>query len=82
MSFFRRPALHRTQFFVTDLHAGRSGPDVSDHLQRIRRMPTVQIANFTSLTATPLNFNNFNRIFDWKDDFSKIMGITISRPGF
>jgi hypothetical protein len=26
------------------------------------------------LTATPLNFNNFNRIFDWKDDLSKVIG--------
>ncbi|MBV9085197.1 MAG: carboxypeptidase regulatory-like domain-containing protein, partial [Acidobacteriaceae bacterium] len=37
-------------------------------------VPTIQVSGFTSLTATPLNFNNFNRIFDWKDDFSKILG--------
>ncbi len=37
-------------------------------------IPTVQVSGLTSLTATPLNFNNFNRIFDWKDDLSKIIG--------
>ena len=37
-------------------------------------IPSLQVAGFTNLTATPLNFNNFNRIFDWKDDFSKILG--------
>jgi hypothetical protein len=37
-------------------------------------IPTVNVGNFNALTSTPLNFNNFNRIFDWKDDFSKIIG--------
>ena len=37
-------------------------------------IPTMQLSGLTSLTATPLNFNNFNRIFDWKDDFSKVLG--------
>ncbi len=37
-------------------------------------IPSLSIAGFTGLTATPLNFNNFNRIFDWKDDLSKIIG--------
>ena len=37
-------------------------------------IPTIAISGFTTLTATPLNFNNFNRIFDWKDDFSKVIG--------
>ena len=37
-------------------------------------IPTLAISGYNSLTATPLNFNNFNRIFDWKDDFSKVIG--------
>ncbi len=37
-------------------------------------IPTFGISGYTTLTATPLNFNNFNRIFDWKDDFSKVIG--------
>ena len=37
-------------------------------------IPTLGIAGYTSLTSTPLNFDNFNRIFDFKDDLSKILG--------
>src|SRR5262249_14697197 len=37
-------------------------------------IPTISVSGYTGLTATALNFNNFNRIFDWKDDFSKIIG--------
>jgi hypothetical protein len=37
-------------------------------------IPTIALSGYTTLTATPLNFNNFNRIFDWKDDFSKVIG--------
>ena len=37
-------------------------------------IPTITLSGYNSLTATPLNFNNFNRIFDWKDDLSKIVG--------
>ena len=37
-------------------------------------IPSISVSGYTSVTATPLNFNNFNRIFDWKDDFSKVMG--------
>lgn len=37
-------------------------------------IPSITVGGLTSLTATPLNFNNYNRIFDWKDDFSKIIG--------
>ena len=38
-------------------------------------IPSISISGGpTSLTATALNFDNFNRIFDLKDDFSKVMG--------
>ncbi|MEO7142891.1 MAG: carboxypeptidase regulatory-like domain-containing protein, partial [Bryobacteraceae bacterium] len=37
-------------------------------------IPSISISGLNGLTATPLNFNNFNRIFDWKDDFSKVIG--------
>ncbi|HEX3879041.1 MAG TPA: carboxypeptidase regulatory-like domain-containing protein [Bryobacteraceae bacterium] len=37
-------------------------------------IPSISLSGYTSLTATALNFNNFNRVFDWKDDFSKILG--------
>jgi outer membrane receptor protein involved in Fe transport len=38
-------------------------------------IPSISISGGpTSLTATALNFNNFNRVFDLEDDFSKIIG--------
>jgi hypothetical protein len=37
-------------------------------------IPSVTVAGYQALTATALNFNNFNRIFSLKDDFSKILG--------
>jgi Carboxypeptidase regulatory-like domain/TonB-dependent Receptor Plug Domain len=45
-------------------------------------IPSITVTNYTNLTATALNFNNFNRIFNWKDDFSKIMGNHTLKTGF
>jgi len=37
-------------------------------------IPSIAISGFNALSVTPLNFDNFNRIFQWKDDFSKVLG--------
>ena len=37
-------------------------------------LPQLAVSGFTTLSVTPLNFNNFNRIFDWKDNLTKIVG--------
>lgn len=37
-------------------------------------MPTLNISGFNGLNAAPQQFNNFNRLFNWKDDFSKLIG--------
>lgn len=37
-------------------------------------IPQVAVSGFTSLSVSPLSFNNFNRIFDWKDGLTKIAG--------
>lgn len=37
-------------------------------------IPTITLTGYNNLTSTPLNWNNFNRIFNWKDDFSKVLG--------
>jgi hypothetical protein len=60
--------------FLTDYTRAGQGLTYPTIYNASNAVPSVNIANFTNLTATPLNFNNFNRIFDWKDDFSKIMG--------
>ena len=40
-------------------------------------IPQVAVGGFTTLSVTSLNFDNFNRIFDWKDDVTKISAITL-----
>lgn len=37
-------------------------------------IPTLAIAGFNGLNAAPRQFNNFNRLFNWKNDFSKLIG--------
>uniref|UniRef100_Q020J2 TonB-dependent receptor, plug n=1 Tax=Solibacter usitatus (strain Ellin6076) TaxID=234267 RepID=Q020J2_SOLUE len=37
-------------------------------------IPSISISGFNGLSVTPLNFDNFNRVFQWKDDFSKLIG--------
>lgn len=37
-------------------------------------VPQIGISGYTGPSTTPLNFNNFNRIFDWKDTLTKVLG--------
>ena len=37
-------------------------------------IPQITISGYTSPAVTPLAFNNFNRIFDWKDSLTKVAG--------
>ena len=37
-------------------------------------IPQIAVSGFQTLNVSPLNFNNFNRIFDWKDNLTKIIG--------
>ena len=37
-------------------------------------IPSVTTTGFTALTATAINFNNYQRIYALKDDFSRIVG--------
>jgi len=60
--------------FLTDFTRSGQGLTYPTIYNASNAIPTLQVAGFTNLTSTPLNFDNFNRIFDWKDDFSKIMG--------
>ncbi len=60
--------------FLTDYTRAGQGLTYPTIYNASNAIPSLQVAGFTNLTSTPLNFDNFNRIFDWKDDFSKIMG--------
>ncbi len=37
-------------------------------------IPSVNIAGYNGLGASNVNWNNFNRLFNFKDDFSKLLG--------
>lgn len=60
--------------FIKDYTRAGEGFTAPSIFNASNAIPTLGIAGYTSLTATALNFNNFNRIFDLKDDFSKILG--------
>jgi hypothetical protein len=37
-------------------------------------IPSISISGYNGLGASARNWNNFNRVFQWKDDFSKVTG--------
>ncbi len=45
-------------------------------------IPTLAIAGFNGLNAAPRQFNNFNRIINIKEDFSKLIGQHNLKAGF
>ena len=45
-------------------------------------IPTVNISNYNGLGASNVNWNNFNRLFNFKDDFSKLLGNHNLKLGF
>ncbi len=37
-------------------------------------IPTLSVSGYTTVTATALNFNNYERVYAAKDDFSRVLG--------
>jgi hypothetical protein len=60
--------------FINDYTRAGQGFAAPSIYNASNAIPTLQIAGYNNLTANPLLWNNFNRIFDWKDDFSKTLG--------
>jgi len=60
--------------FISDYTRAGEGFTAPSIFNASNAIPSLGIAGYTSLTATALNFNNFNRIFDLKDDLSKVIG--------
>ncbi|MBV8907117.1 MAG: carboxypeptidase regulatory-like domain-containing protein, partial [Acidobacteriia bacterium] len=71
---FEKTGIAANPIFITDYTRAGEGLTYPTIYNASNAVPTIQVSGLTSLNATPLNFNNFNRIFDWKDDFSKILG--------
>lgn len=71
---FERSGIGPNPIFISNITRAGNGITYPTLYNASPDLPTIQVAGLTSLTSTALNFNNFNRIFDWKDDLSKIIG--------
>ncbi|MBL8229629.1 MAG: TonB-dependent receptor [Bryobacterales bacterium] len=60
--------------FLNDYSRQANGIDYPMIYGNERSIPNIAIAGFNSLNTTPRNWNNFNRVFQFKDDYSKLIG--------
>jgi hypothetical protein len=60
--------------FVSDFTRAGEGVNYPLIYNAANFIPSISLSGYNGLSVTPLNFDNFNRIFDWKDDFSKSLG--------
>ena len=68
--------------FTTDYSRKGSGYTAPSVYGITNDIPTLAVAGFNTLNAAPRQFNNFNRLFNWKDDFSKVIGSHSLKAGF
>jgi Carboxypeptidase regulatory-like domain/TonB-dependent Receptor Plug Domain len=71
---FEKTGIIANPLFIKDFTRAGQGFTAPSIFNASPDIPSITVSGYTNLTATALNFNNFNRIFDWKDDFSKIVG--------
>ena len=71
---FEKTGILPNTLFINDFTRAGQGITYPALYNASPAIPSYQVTGLTSLTATPLNFNNFNRIFNWKDDLSKVIG--------
>lgn len=60
--------------FVTDYSRAGNGVNYPMLFGNETSIPSLNISGFNSLGVQPRNWNNFNRIFQFKNDFSKVLG--------
>lgn len=60
--------------FIKDYSRSAQGLTFPTLFGKTSSMPGLGIAGLNSLDVNPQNWNNFNRVFQFKDDFSKIVG--------
>lgn len=60
--------------FITDYTRKGQGITLPMIYGRNDTIPSLNIAGYNSLGASNVNWNNFNRLFNWKDDFAKLIG--------
>ena len=71
---FEKTGILPNTLFINDFTRAGEGITYPTLYNASTAIPSYQVTGLTSLTATPLNFNNFNRLFNWKDDLSKVIG--------
>lgn len=59
--------------FITDFTRKGQGITLPMIYGRNDTIPTVNVSGYNSLGASNVNWNNFNRLFNIKDDFSKLI---------
>ncbi len=67
--------------FLTDFTRAGLGLNLPTIYDASPDIPQVAVSGYTTLSVTPLNFDNFNRIFDWKDTLTKIAGNQTIKTG-
>lgn len=60
--------------FVNDYSRAGNGVNYPMLFGNETSIPSLNISGFNSLGVQPRNWNNFNRIFQFKNDFSKVLG--------
>jgi hypothetical protein len=60
--------------FINDFTRAGQGVNFPLFYGAANEIPTINIAGYNTLNAFARNWNNFNRVFQWKDDFSKLVG--------
>jgi hypothetical protein len=60
--------------FITDMTRKGEGINYPLIYNAADFIPAISLSGYNGLSVTPLNFDNFNRIFSWKDNFSKLIG--------
>jgi hypothetical protein len=60
--------------FISDYTRKGFGISIPSIYNASPDIPQIAIQNYQTLSVSPLSFNNFNRIFDWKDTLTTIIG--------
>lgn len=60
--------------FITDYTRKGEGITFPAVYGMAREIPSFQLAGYTSMPAAARQYQNFERIFQWRDDFSKVAG--------
>lgn len=76
---FTGNVIHQINFkpnpiFITDYTRKGEGINYPLIYGNAVEIPNVEVSGYNTLGAAARNWNNFNRLFQWKDDLSKVIG--------